>query len=353
MTDRQLWLALQRKAAELEPALARETLAAFDNLRQALPPGELERLIRVGQFDRFLGDHLSDEAIREIFARLRAEMQNTLRESMLYHWRAAPTALRSSIAFDILNPAVIDAARELNGRVFTRLGPEIRETFRTTIVEGLEAGLNPRTVAKQATDAVGLAPRNAAAVRAFRAELEAGDRAALRRRLEKGVFRAEDGQTLERRGHAGGQGLTSHQVDTLRRNLGRDPLTPDQIDAMVRAYERRLRAWEAESSARTATLDALRTGQRLTWEQAIADGNVDRALLMKRRIVVEDGREREEHALLRGQSVHFDTPYANGEMVSGDSSWNCRCRDAYFVARSVEDVQRITAETMPDIPLAA
>lgn len=353
MTDRQLWLLLQRRAAELEPEVGRALLEFYDTLRESLPQRELERLIREGRVDFLISEHLSDQALREAFQSLRGEIQEALRRSMLEQWRQMPRRFQPTIAFDLLSPQVLEAAQTIDTRVYRRIGDDIRAAFREVVVDGLRDGQNARTIARRATDQVGLSPRSIAAVERFRGELEAGDRTALGRRLQRGVMLDTQGRPVERGGHAGGQGLSPAEVEFLRERLGREPLTRGQIDGMVRAYERRLRAWEAEANTRSATLDAMRAGNRASWEQAVADGLIDRALLAKRRVVVRDGREREEHAAIRGQVVHFDEPYANGEVVSGDSSYGCRCIDRYFLVASVEQLERLKAETRPTPPSAA
>jgi hypothetical protein len=111
-------------------------------------------------------------------------------------------------------------------------------------------------------------------------------------------------------------------------------LTEAQIDTMTTAYERRMVAFNAETHARTAALDAQKLGQRLTWEQAAARGDVDGGRLMKRWRGVMDDRERPSHVAMEGEEVHFRSPYSNGQQQPGDDEYNCRCISVYFLARA-------------------
>ena len=108
-------------------------------------------------------------------------------------------------------------------------------------------------------------------------------------------------------------------------------IPPEKIDKMVEAYRKRRIAQNAATNAGTAAKDAQRLANRLAWENAATIGAVDRARLYKQRIGVADDRERPEHVAINDQVRHFDEPYSNGEMVSGDQSYNCRCVDRFFV----------------------
>lgn len=109
-------------------------------------------------------------------------------------------------------------------------------------------------------------------------------------------------------------------------------LSPEKIDRMVAAYEKRMTAFHAETVSRTATLDSMKLGQRLSWEDAARKGIVDRGLLQKKWITVQDDRVRPEHKLMHGESVPFDNTFSNGDTIPGESDFNCRCIARYFQA---------------------
>jgi hypothetical protein len=72
-------------------------------------------------------------------------------------------------------------------------------------------------------------------------------------------------------------------------------------------------------------MDAMRAGQRASWEDAIANGTVDRTRLRRVWVSTGDDRVRPEHRKLNGTEVPFDWPYPNGELIPGESTYNCRC----------------------------
>lgn len=109
-------------------------------------------------------------------------------------------------------------------------------------------------------------------------------------------------------------------------------LTEEQIARMTDAYRRRMLAFHAETISRTATLDAFKLGQKLSWDDAIAKGIVDGDRLQKQWIGVGDSRERPEHVAMNDEVVGADEPYSNGEQIPGESTYNCRCLSRFFVS---------------------
>jgi hypothetical protein len=160
---------------------------------------------------------------------------------------------------------------------------------------------------------IGLAPNQLKAVDNFRQMLETGDAEALTRALRDRRF-----------------------DKTIRNALKGDGLTPEQIDRMTDAYRKRFLAFNAETNTRTAALDAQKLGQRLTWEQAVARGDVDGSRLTKRWSGTLDDRERDSHLAMEGETVPWDQPYSNGQMQPGDSEYNCRCVSIYETRGTVK-----------------
>jgi len=102
------------------------------------------------------------------------------------------------------------------------------------------------------------------------------------------------------------------------------------------AYDELLPASETitlfDLPCRTATLDALKKGQDLSWRDAIEKGVVV-GTLTKTWVTVHDDRVRPEHVAMDGQTVPFDAPYSNGQMVPGETDYNCRCISRVTVKR--------------------
>lgn len=321
---------LRRRASAMAPETARRYLEAYRLIREVLPEAELARAIATGQLESLLAEVIEGEASDPVFRRLRLRLDEVLIDVARAETGQMPSFLRVGI-FDTLNPAVVTAAREFDASALATLRAEVADLIRQEAVAGIEAGLNPRTVARKVRGTIGLSPQQAAWVRNFREELERGDRAALRRVLAKGQIRTPDGSRIIRPGHASGEGLTKAQMATLDRLLGTGPIPQAQIDAMVSAYEKRLLALNVEAHTKTQMLQAQKLGQRASWEDAIARGVVPREALKRRWLTTLDGRERPEHHAMNGETVGFDERFSNGQLVPGEDEYNCRCLSRVFV----------------------
>lgn len=313
---RRLRASLTRATNALAPDVQAAIFRGFDTLRALLTPAELARFAASPNAERILLETLTPEAVDQAFAGVRAVLRDGTEAAAQSALRALPSgAGRAGVTFDVLSPSVVTAIGELNSRVMGTLGSGVRDTVRSVVQAGLEAGRNPRAVARDLRDLLSLAPNQANAVANFRGLLEAGDREALSRALRDKRF---DG--------------------TLRKAFGPDGggLSTVQIDTMTDAYLRRMEAFNAETIARTATLDAQRLGQHLTWEQAVERGDIDGGKLTKRWSGTLDDREREEHLAMEGETVPWDAPFSNGQMVPGDSEYNCRCVAIYETAGALK-----------------
>jgi hypothetical protein len=96
-------------------------------------------------------------------------------------------------------------------------------------------------------------------------------------------------------------------------------------------------AFNAETNARTAALDSQKLAQRLSVEDAITKGILDRDRMQKTWVGVLDDRERETHVQMEGVTVGFDEDYVlpDGQVqqIPGDTEYNCRCISRYTQSR--------------------
>lgn len=323
--ERALLRRLHRRAARLQPELARRLFAAYAVIERALTESELADAVTDGTLERLVEDILSDRAVDAAMASLRARIDQDAMDAGRDWTQEMPSRFANAV-FDVLDPVIRQAIRDLDTRVIRELRDEIRESVREAVRLGIEAGKGPRAVAVRVRDSIGLSPSQARWVANFRAELESGDRAALRRMLGRGVLRRPDGSRLGNRFHAGGEGLSGRDLRILDRILGTDQqLRPDQIERMVKAYRKRLIAFNAETHTRSIALDTHRLGQRLSWQSAINQGIVDVTRLRRTWVDSHDSRVRPEHHRLNGTTVRWNEPYPNGEMIPGQSTYNCRC----------------------------
>lgn len=285
--DRALWLQFQRRANALSPAMARDLMDAWRVLRESLDDAELARLIASGRIDQILDDALLDTA----FAPLKERILAATKKGFQATAPEMPNVAQAAIAFDTLAPAVIEGVRKLDSRVVNDLKDDARETVRAFVENGLRDGRTPAAVGRELRGVIGLSPTQAQNVANYETKLRA---------------------------------------------LVRHPLTDAQIEKKVQSYIRRAIALNTETVSRTASLDATKLGQKLSWQDAIAKGVVNGADLWKRWVTVGDDRVREEHQAMNGEEVPFGNTYSNGEDVPGESAYNCRCLSRVFVKRPTQ-----------------
>lgn len=306
--ERNFWMRAQRRVAGLSPEVAAAILRAFAIIRDSLTDAELERIVRSGNVDQLFRTALTEAVLDRAFIPLRQRLRAGVETNFKYFARDLPKGGmvdgQIAVAFDVLNPRVVQAIRDLDTRVIDRLRTDVRDVVRAHVENGLRGGVNPRETARSLRTVIGLAPNQEEAVRNYRRALEGGDGA-------RSPFAYQ---------------LRDRRFDAT---VKAGKLTPEKIDRMVGAYRKRFIAWNAETNARTASLDAMKAGQRLSWESAVDRGIVDRGRLTKRWVGVKDERERPEHLAMEGETVPFDARFSNGEMVPGDSTWNCRCIALY------------------------
>jgi hypothetical protein len=284
-----LYERLRKRAATLSPELVARMYEAFKAIRLSLTTAELSQAIESGLVELLLEDLLSDAKLDPAFAPLRQAIDEAVISAGKSEAVNLPKQVQTG-AFDVINRRVLEAAVKLDTRVVMDLKKDVRTVVRLYVMDGIREGKNPRDIAKAVRNKIGLSERQIGFVDRFHAELEIGDRAALNRVLGRGVIRTPDGTEIVRRAHADQQGLSGRDLETLQGKLGRAALRPDQIERMVGAYERRLLALNTETVTRTIALDAMRAGARASWEDAIAQGTVNRSDLRRTWVAVDDNQ---------------------------------------------------------------
>jgi hypothetical protein len=313
--ERAFWRRVNLRAARLEPQLSKEMLRGFEQLRRILDTPQMAQLIDTASLDRFVATALSDQHLDRAFVGLKLQLQEGLGVAVSQMAKELPMIGVPGIGFDVLNPNIIEGIRTLNSRVMTTLQTGVRAGVRRHVELGLARGVNPREIARDLRGIVGMAPSQVDIVHNFR------------RALEGGPNRAVFSRALDYK-------LRDHRFDgeVARALIGNTALSPQQVDKMVAAYARRMVAFNAETNARTAALDAMKLGHRLSWEDAIDNGAADPERLFKRWSNVGDDRVRPDHVQLHGEVRPFDEPFSNGAMIPGDNEFNCRCLAIYFHA---------------------
>jgi hypothetical protein len=300
----------------MTPDVGRQYLLAARRLFENLPETQLILLVEHGDLNGINLLILNDRDFARAFLPYTQAVRRGTERAAIAYTRDIPTppgAPRTiSVGFDMLNPNIVQSVRTMETRSLATIQEEIRGTIRQHIEAGIRDGVNPRVTARELRDVIGLAPNQEAAIQNFRKALETGD-------FTKALgYQLRDGR---------------HDALLKRLRAQDGTLTAEQIERFTNEYRKNWRAWNAETHARTAALDANRLGQRLSWQQAIDSGALGDRRVFKKWVTAGDERVRPEHEAMNGVEIPFDQawPVDGGVQVPGENAWNCRCIAMYRV----------------------
>ena len=342
---RKLQRRIARYAATVEPELARRLLRAYEVIRTSLNEAEIIAILNSGAGVERAA--LSITKLADFDSFLISGIGPQLNEAALGAGAQFAVDLPTQIARDgvkngvsLLNPRVLDSLAKLQTRMFAKVERGVANTIRQVIQRGLEDGIGSKAIARGIRDSLALAPNQELAVHNFERLIREG-------KLSEVIGRKPRPSDIRIPGRA----LRDRRFDgTLKKAFapGGPGLSEKQIERMTAAYRRRMEAFNANTQARSAALDATRKGQRMSWDDAIKKGLIRKDESWKRRHAVGDRRTRPEHAAMDLEEQKIDDEYTNGEITSGDSSHNCRCSDEYFI-------RKVSTRARPDrnSPLAA
>ena len=332
-------------AAGLEPRLAKAIFAALTAQAESLDLDAIAEALQAGDIGRVL-------AMLDLSGSVTAlEGATPVLQSAVYAGGvAAATAINARVTgaqfvFNQLNPRLLTWLQTYNLGLIRQINQGTKDGIRQYLLTGMEDGKNPKAVAKEIKGIVGLTERQAQAVKNYRKELETFHlrRSAAGYGLGNKVDRVNGTQVL--RTGPDGQPLDGINERRLRDyrfdgQLNRamtntKPLTPEQIDKMVAAYERKYRAYRARTIARTEAIRTTNIGVQDGWQQAIEKGTINENLTRKRWIVASDERLCEtcgpipsmnpKTGVKHGQA--FQTP--KGPQNLPPMHPNCRCTVFY------------------------
>jgi hypothetical protein len=210
------------------------------------------------------------------------------------------------------------ALKRLELQFFPPVFKEHEKALRAVFTKGLREGINPRTLAREAKQYVGLTAYDAQLVDSFALDVRGGN-------YTKALTRT----------------LRDKRFDRALRDArdGKRALTDDEIDTMSSRYRERLHAWRAETWTRSATLNAAREGQLATWQTMAKDpALLDAGLVaIKTWHTTLDGRERESHRAMNGtrRPMKESFPVDGGVQTPGQGAYNCRCTFSVSFERPV------------------
>lgn len=265
--------------------LGREWIDISDWLR-SLPENELAALearIAVGNWAGITG--IDDAALR-----FSAETQSQYVRAgeATARWLDGKVDSRL-IRFDTDHSRVVERARQNKLENVYGFRDEqnkiAQQITHRAIVEGSQTGINPRRVAQDFRNSIGLAPIQEEWVANYQRDLEEGRFGAVMRRE-----------------------LHDARSDRMLRRLGRDDerLTQPQIDKLVEGYRRRMVSYRAETIARTTSSENVHEGLRDSFRQAIERGDIEVEQLTKMWHSRAPGpRAREQHQEMDNVEVPF------------------------------------------------
>jgi RNA polymerase sigma factor (sigma-70 family) len=290
-----------------------------DALRKAAPPDETERELAVRlarAFRRWIEELRSDgtpsrsrdDGLPSRHAAMgsrspwkpRIEFEKDLQEALKPAEDAFVETLRRpdveageggrvvAFTFSMRNPEVKRHLDHYRMDLIRHITDEQRGAIRQTLAEGTYLGAPTEEMGRRVRESIGLTPLQAGHVTSFRRQLEALDPRALQRALRDRRF----DRTLQR------------AIDTGA------PLSAEQIDRMVDAYQRRYIALRAWTIARTEALRAVNHGNVAAARMQLAQ--MPDMTVIKRWIATKDERTRDTHRHLDGQAViGLDAPFAS------------------------------------------
>lgn len=212
-----------------------------------------------------------------------------------------PNGYRLDFLFDIRNPRAEAWLRSHSSWLIREIAEDQRNMARQFLVQGMEDGRNPNSVAldlvgrvnrqtgRREGGYIGLTTTQQEWARNYARELATGDVAALDRKMRDKKFDAR-----VRRAVKEGRGLTS-----------------EEAIPMMRAYLNRALLERGRSIARTEAMAAMHASAEESMRQAIEGGQVSEAAVTKTWRSASDARVRDTHRSMNGQKVAFRADFVS------------------------------------------
>lgn len=331
-TDRRLRALIDELLNLQEPAIRRAFIDAMRDVRDA---AALQRVVDALARGDLAAAADAIAVHRAFFAPLDQALSGAYLESGrafngLVREDARRAGLNVVIRFDPGNPRAAGWLRERSSSVITEIVEDQRTAVREALSAGMEAGRNPRTVALDVTGRVdkatgsraggviGLTSQQAQFVENARLQLLSGDPAEMRAYLAR--------KLRDRRF----DGIVRKAIATGR------PVAAADVQRIVGRYSDRMVAYRGEVIARTEALTALSQAQVEGMEQLVEAGEFRRDQITKTWRAAGDGRTRDTHAAMNGQTVGMDgtftSPsgarlrYPRDTRAPASETVQCRCR---------------------------
>ncbi len=240
---------VDRLRLEAEASIGDSWSASVDHLRTTNTVADIEARLEQGLgADSVKG---LDAAAGRVAASITAEHTRAGEAAAAWLDDAKPAAL---ITYDATNPRAADWAASNRAELVREVTQQQRQVIAQTVGRGVMAGTNPREIARDIRDSIGLTAHQEAHVANYRRALESGDLA-----------------------NALGRELRDGRSDRSLRAAMRDntAISPAQVDSMTERYRANYVAHRGEVIARTEALRAVHQGTDELYAQAIESGDVE------------------------------------------------------------------------------
>lgn len=298
-----------------EPRLRREFLEMVSQIRGQFTLKNLEELIVRGQIE---------EAFRQAEAYI-VRFADLSNDAFIASARDTSTFFHSAaivVNFDQVNYRAVRMMQQNRLEFVREFLEEQRTASRNAMIEGITRGLNPREQARMFRDSIGLTTRQERAVANYQRLLEELNPQALSRKLRDGRF------------------------DRTIRAAIKDQkgLSPDKISRMVGRYRERYIKYRSEVIARTEALRSVHQGNEELYQQAFDSGKLSPEDIERQWHVTLDGRQRDPHGAMHGQTRRYGEPFTSGAGNSlrypgdpeapADEIIQCRCAVGTVIRRN-------------------
>lgn len=324
--------------AKYGPEVAQAFMEAIRDLRSNV---ELQKVIAALERGDLQGALAALHLSRAAFSGLEAKITEAFVAGGQGAVASMPAVVSIGFRFDPGNQRAASWIRQFSGNLITGLVEGERQQARDFLADGMARGVHPRSVAldlvgriSRATGnreggLIGLSAPQRAYVQAARIELTSADPKLLKHYLTRTRRDRRYDRTV---------------LKAIREGKAIDP---DNASLMVTRYSARLVQLRGEVIARTEGLPAIRAAKHEAYQQLVDDGRVAEADIERGWHTTQDGRQRDSHDAMAGQTVRglsqpFQSPSGALLMFPGDSSLGagteeivaCRCDESISVRRA-------------------
>lgn len=294
--------------SQAEQALGGRWSGLMDWLRSQNSIDDIASRLMAGAFEEALT--MIEQAAQRWSA---VQQQQYVRSaSKMADWIENKTGL--PVNFDQANTRAIEWAKNNQLDMVSRITSEQRQVMRNVITDGVRRADNPRVIAKDIQESIGLTPAQERYVSSYRTALESGNFSnALSREMADGRF----DRTLERLQRDGGM------------------LDQGKADRMISVYRGNMQTLRAETIARTEALRVVHQGADEQINQAIEAGDLPADAVVRTWISTRDHRTRKSHHKMNNQTRAFGEAFRTGDGVNlafpgdpdgpAEETINCRC----------------------------